>query len=477
MKKTKLFVLLALLKQDEIPRFNLFVRKRLRKNSHADSLWQLIYKHYKARGDWEALHAESAKLYAKLYPKDKQIDKAKFNNLRSKLIQLLRSFLLQNWLEAHPVEEERVFLEALRERGAVRAYLRSAEQLRIRLDQEDQTLINRFWSFYLEHGLYFQRTGLGIYTQDNFDTLQQELQRLLFKLQVSYALEDTLRQDMMGHSQQHPSLAEVLNRYPELQASNAEEWEIYTAILGFEKQPHKQAWKHCMQLFLTRKRYLDKGEQSLLLTWLINAGYGLQLKQNESLRAELLDLYRRALETDILLNENSHLHPQHLLNAAVLASSEKDGPFLKELRDNYLQLLHKDEESNMEPLVSAFIAFINKSYKEVLHYLQYVRFSSLRYSLLSFELEVKCQMELLLIEEDEQLEETLKRFNAYLRRRKEELPRVIYRANRNFIRVCRDIQRRYVRGRLQEDIADYSTALKEPHLVARHWLKEKWAVV
>lgn len=475
MKKTKLFVLLCLLKSEEIPAFNTFVRKQLRKDSHPEKLWRLIYKSYKLKGDWDGLHTESSKLYQKLHPKDTRVDKAKFNNARSRLIQLLKNFLSQNWLENNPLEEERIFLEVLRERGAVKGYFRIAEQLRSQLsNQEDQSILNRFWSFYIEHGLYFQRTGLGIYTDDNFNALYQALQRLLFKLQVSYALEDTLRQNTRGDSQQHLSLREVLKRYPELHTSNAEEWEVYVSILSFEQQPDKANWERCMQLFLLHKRYLDKGEQSLLLTWLINAGYSLQLTQEENIRADLLQLYRCALREEMLLNENLHLHPQHLLNAAVLARSEQDRLLLQELRDSYLQLLHEDEENNIEALINAFIAFIDKSYEETLRNLQYVRFSNISYSLLSYELEIKCQIEFLLLDEEEQLEETLQRFSAYLRRRQEELPKQIYRANRNFIRACRDIQRRYVKGRLQEEVAAYSTVLEEPQLVARHWLQEKW---
>lgn len=476
MKKTKLFTLLSLLSAAEVVKFNLFLKKQLRKDSHGSRLWQLLYTKYRSSGNWEGFHQFSAVLFQKLFPEGKNSDKASFNNARSKLIQLLQDFLIQKWLQRNDIERERILLEILRKRGSIEEYLRRGELLRSRLkEQQESEIINRFWSFYIEHGLYFQRTGLGMYRDDNFDSLQVELQRLLFKLQVSYALEDRLRHEQLGVKRRYPSLEKVFQRYPELQSHNTKEWEVYAAILRFDQTPSKEHWRSCSNLMLEYRQRLDKGEQSVLLTWLINTGYRLQLEKGYNLRRDLLLLYRYALEENLFLSENLHLHPQHVLNAAVLARATKDVDFLRELQVKYLPLLQEEDRMNVEVLLEAFLAFVEQHYKKALRTLQYVRFSAVSYSLLASELEIRCQVELLLAYKEEQLEEALNRFESYLRRNEEQLPEAIYLANRNFVSACRAILREFLKPerRLQQ-AAEIPISFEQKQLVARQWLRSKW---
>jgi len=408
-----------------------------------------------------------AECWAAVFPKQPFEDQ-KMRLVMSYLNRSLEAFLQQQEMEGQAGQYEHLLLAAYRKRGLNRHFAKAQHQLQKRREktalQSPEYFLQGFW---LEREIYRQQSKAGRTKALNLQEQQDQLTRAFLGHQLRLGC----------HLLAHESVYKASYRIP-MEAA----WLALAQQAPYCDQPGIAVYLHCFlmlrepaedqhfiafreQLFAVTP-YFPKGELRDLYLLAINFCIRRINQTAEQFLQEALALYRKGLETELLLEEG-WLSRFTYNNVVGIALRLQAHDWVEQFLHEYRPLLKPEQRGAAFSLNAARLAFVRGRFRETLGHLQSADYRDFINNMVAKTLQLKVYYEL---GEYDLLESHLRNMRTFLRRKR----KMSYH-QQNYRNIVQLTQRlialppmdKAAQKRLRADL------LATEPLTERHWLLEK----
>lgn len=407
-------------------------------------------------------------LFAQIFGKEKYNIK-KMNNLMASLSSILQDFLLLQHMKKGAARHKGLF-EVYQERNLDKESMQQLRYLHNNFEQPDATDLRYYEQFKLYHDLYFHpETRLVTWKEgEEYKYLETALQNL--KLFYAHTRMHYLCEiNFLGTPTTEFELTPEEDKYFEelIDRHDAPLLEIHRLVYSIQREPDEEVYIRLKTTIFEYIRNYNTKDNNSLLTFLKNYQSNQLHSGNTKALDEMFDLYQFGIEKNLYLSERGNFHVVHFLNISILASELGETAWLEKFINTYEGELKAEEQANTVKLCQAYLHFAKQEYRNTIQLThQYTR-TDAPHALTCWTLEIRAYY--MAKEGDEDLENALRYFRAYLNR-KDDINEVIKTANRNFATL---IRRLYKAG--YEKKYSKKTLLKQleqqENIVCKRWLK------
>lgn len=468
MKKNKLIQLLQSCDETELIQMEHFLASPFHNQDEVlPRLFQLV-RHYHPHYNAPELRKEN--IFRQLYPNTPYNDKL-FRYLLSDLNKTLERFLAYRQLEKDPQQFDLILLESFSERGLEKAYRQMDRKLKKKGENHAPKSSDYFfhqWRSSEIREAHFQRQQVRRF-DPNLQLVTDDLDKYYFlhRLKLSCAMLDRqgifqdsyklgISQPWLDHLTSQKCFAEPIIR-------------IYYSI--FQALSHEQEESHFddLKTFLDQPpRALAREELRNIYLFAINYCARKIRKGQEKYVAAALDLYRRGIENNLLINEHG-LSPWAFTNVVKLALRLQRYEWIEGFISRYAPRLPETFRENALHYNLAELYYYTGRFDQSQEHLMEVAYSDLNYYLGARVLLAKIYYE---TGEEEALLSLLSSFTVFLKRNRQ-VSHNLKHTYLNFCRILFQIVRRSPR-RLQQLQAEIDTATL---LTDREWLLRMFALI
>ncbi|WP_353483478.1 hypothetical protein [Haliscomenobacter sp.] len=465
-------------------------RERLRQLVHSPffnqhkptmDLLELILKSI-AKGDGP-LNRE--KVYQKLFPKS-DFEEQKLHNVMSNLKKLFHRFLAIDYVEKQPLLEDLYTLEATFERNQFELMNNRAKLLEKHLSEQ------KFEDYFFHFAQYRLNNNLGYYGGHYVDRTKSEtMQSMLDHFDRSYLIEK-LRNccHLTANSMQvnthydfgllNPLLEYIQRTYIDVTAQK-KDWTIrlYWSILQTMREESNDAHYQELKKMLNESfEYFSPIGQQDLYGFASNYCIRRTMMGDEEYKRELFDLYKRGLETGVLLN-NGLITEFNYKNIATLGGNLREFDWTERFLQEYKALLPASKRENVYNYNLAYLFYNKKQYQQVLSSLLHVQFTDVMYYLNSNFLLLRTYYAL---KDTETLLSLIETFRIFVMRNKKMSP-VQRKEYTNFLRFAKKLVElkhhsgTYTRTALEEKLKALRSKIESTDsVINRSWLLDEAVV-
>jgi hypothetical protein len=479
MQDSKLVKYIAELNQRDRERLRQFVQSPFF-NQHKPTieLLDLVLKAV-AKGD-APLNRE--KVYQKIFPKS-SFDEQKLHNVMSNLKKLFHRFLAIDYIEKQAQLEDLYTLEAAFERNMFEFMNNRAKLLEKHL--EDQ----KYEDYFYHHVHYRMDHNLGYYGGNYVDrTKTDTLQAMLDHLDRSFLVEKLrncchLTANSMQVNTQYdfgllnPLLEYIQHHYIDHPNLNQDltirlYWTILQTMRDEGNPVHYQELRRMLDESFDQ---LSPEGQKDLYGFASNYCIRRSMMGDEEYKKELFRLYKRGLETNILLS-NGIITEYNYKNIATLGGNLQEFDWTEDFLQKYKTHLPPSKRDNVYNYNLAYLFYTKKQYKQVLSNLLHVQFTDVMYYLNSNFLLLRTYYAL---KDTEALLSLIETFRIFVMRNKKMSPNQ-RKEYTNFLRFAKKLVElkhqgvTYTRSALEEKLKVLRSKIETTDsVINRSWLLEE----
>lgn len=461
-------------------------RERLRQlvqspffNQHKPTidLLELILKSV-AKGD-APLNRE--KVYQKIFPKS-TFDEQKLHNVMSNLKKLFHRFLAIDYIEKQPLLEDLYTLEATFERNQFELMNNRAKLLEKHLADQ------KYEDYFFHHAHYRMDYNLGYYGGHYVDRTKTEtFQSMLDHLDRSFLIEK-LRNccHLTANSMQvnthydfgllTPLLKHVQTHYIDTPASD-QDWSIrlyWTILQTMQDEGNAAHYQELKRMLNESFDHFSPEAKQDLYGFASNYCIRRSMTGDEDYKRELFGLYKRGLETKLLLS-NGMITEYNYKNIATLGGNLREFDWTENFLQEYKMLLPVSKRDNVYNYNLAYLFYNKKQYKQVLSNLLHVQFTDVMYYLNSNFLMLRTYYAL---KDTEALLSLIETFRIFVMRNKKMSP-TQRKEYTNFLRFAKKLVElkhhgMYTRSVLEEKLKALRAKIETTDsVINRSWLLEE----
>lgn len=355
---------LSTLSKAELNFFSLYLKKTFSSGSLPIRLFNFLKKYYP---EFPELKVNYQNAFKALYP-DRTYKITTVQNTLSDLLIALRTFLTQQYLDAHPYEQHLLWLKVYQQRQLHRKVDLQLKKMNKSLDGSlHQDIWHYLKKMRLDHERYYYPGTKQYYQKNSLIQAQQHLDKFYIDAKLKY-------------------IAESYNRYNQLNEELSLNWLEY-AILSSDKQtpssfqtPFTLVVKLLRDqeesIFYELKNWLNTYGQILvsrdgfiLLTYMLNYT-SRQIRLGHKIFVnEAFSMYQFGIDHGFLL-VNDWLSPTHYLNAVELAGKLNRYDWAEKFILQYSIYLPAEQCDYYINYARARLAFKMKNFKDCFHWLE-----------------------------------------------------------------------------------------------------------
>ena len=300
------------------------------------------------------LSIASKKIYAKTLSSAK--DRKNVLNTLSDLYQYCKEFLLWKTLKKSEEEKELLWLHILKRRQLHHDFLLASKSLAKKFNAKTtRDAWDYLKQFIIYHYLFFNPQSYKHKPNvKSFEESAYFLDLFYVSFKLKYGTERVNRQQMFQEDYKIHLFPEVLNLTKYFQ-SNAF---IHIQKMSYDLvvQKNKSLFQTLKDIFISSSSPLTKTERIILLGYLLNFIASEIRDGKHEYYTEAMELYRRAIDTKLLL-ENNAISPGSFNNIISVACWEEEYEWAKNFIKNYSGYLEEDIRFPITILAQAIIEF------------------------------------------------------------------------------------------------------------------------
>ena len=422
------------------------------------------------------------KAYQKLFPKS-PFDEQKLHNVMSNLKKLFHRFLAIDYIEKQPLQEDLYTLEAAFDRNQFELMSNRAKLLEKHLAEQ------QFEDYFFHYAQYRVAHNLGYYGGHYVDRTKSEtLQAMLDHFDRSFLIEK-LRNccHLTANSMQvnthydfgllTPLLGYIQTHYIDV-VERDKDWSIrlyWTILQTMRDEGNAQHYQELKKMLNESFDKFSPEAQKDLYGFASNYCIRRSMMGDEEYKRELFDLYKRGLETGLLLN-NGIITEFNYKNIATLGGNLREFDWTERFLQEYKAMLPPSKRENVYNYNLAYLFYNKKQYKQVLSSLLHVQFTDVMYYLNSNFLMLRTYYAL---KDTEALLSLIETFRIFVMRNKKMSP-TQRKEYTNFLRFAKKLVElkhhggTYTRSALEEKLKALRAKIEATDsVINRSWLLEE----
>ncbi len=246
--------------------------------------------------------------------------------------------------------------------------------------------------------------------------------------------------------------------------------EIYKLLYRIQISPDKEGYIDLREKVFAYLRQQNPKHRDSLLTSLTNYQAERTKEGDMNALSEILNIYKFGFEEDIYITDTGCIESGHFVNVSILAAELGEIDWLTQFIENQQSKLQKDVRKNTINLCMAYLNFAKGKYDKAISLAIQVKRQFPNQTLSCWTLEIRAHYKTQ--NSHDYLEEILRNFTAYLRRHDKLIPDYIMAANRNFIKIIRQLaQAAYNDNYTKERLATKLEAME--NIVCKYWLTQE----
>ncbi len=357
-----------------------------------------------------------------LYPNENYQDE-KFRKHCSQLMDLIEAWLAQEVYESNPLHKAKYLLEAVHERQLEKLYSGATSSAMLNIQKQIHKPAAYYYYIYEIESLLYKlekiedkRIGKKNIEKINLESIVTNLDYFYIAEKLKYYCTLLSWSKITTIEDKSLFIEDIIHIANQIEFSQIPPISIYLKIYFTYTQPNEEQHYYDLKDLISKFIHLFPSEESKnIMDSAIN--YSIQKINKKELKfiSELFELYKSALENEILLvnNEISQWTFKNIVsNALMLKEYEWTEDFIK----NYSSSLNIKVRENAVRFNLANLYFSKGDYKEVLKQLQKVQYDEVFYNINSKSFMIRAYYEL---DEINVLTSFLESFNTYLIRNKD----------------------------------------------------------
>ena len=460
MKNSKLVKLLSVLSTSEMDGFGAYLKAFHGGEGAPVSLYEYLRPFHPA---FPAKELEKGRIEKKLGLPHTNGHK-RVSNEASKLYAWLLDFLAWEKFrsEENKFEYFRMLLQSLREKKQEQAFFSVAQKASDWLDEAPASACKPLQYMQLGHSKYYYTPTKKWETrQEGIEEVATQLHHFCYTANLKYVCElrsraralqekesiaEKYRLKDLAHSEQHLVLAR-----------------LYSLCEKMLEHDTDENYQNFYDAFLSNEGLLDKEDEHVLLTYLINAIARRLPRDQEQWGRPAFMLYQHGLDKGVLITDG-YLSDITFHNIIQLASGVQELQWAEWFVGVYADFLVAEGRDSTLKLARARIAFEQGDFSKPLELLRELEFKDYSFTLQAKVLQARCFYEL---GERELLDAFMKSFDLSLLRNKVVNKKGALNAYRNFLKVLKKLADGHSRRKIEAALEKYD------HLVCKSWLKCK----
>ena len=456
MQQSKLCLLLTSLSPRQFKNLYKAVQSPLLStNPHLVKLYTHLRKYYP---DFQQPALQKQKVLNKLFPAHPYSD-SKMRNLMREMTAVVKTFLLHEFLAAHPFEKAKLMAQLYTQHGLHPYGKKTITQLEA---EEQQNPI--------KDRRHFERAlALSQLTLTNSTQLKERLgllERARLQLDAVYAM---TKAELDAEYLRYENVAQnILPRHPVTDWTTDPAYQLYQQIAELQKSGQMEHYHTIKAAFAASLDAIHPQNQRDILAHLIN--FIIQkMKEDDALYNPIvLALYKLGIDTEILLLDGV-ISDHAFLNIVICAAKEKEFDWAQSFIDQHQQYLAPTARMDILTLSQAYLLFHQGAFQNAIAIIREHSFSNPYQHISARVHALRCYYEL--FESDSNYYDLLiakvQAFEKFIRRNKYVLPQK-QKAYLNFIQVLQKL------ATSQRTPADLHLQLSRfSHITSRSWLLEK----
>ncbi len=370
-KKSRLIQLICTLSKLEMKRLGRFLQSPyVNTNSDIILLFELIKKYYP---DFSVTKFNEEKIHQRIYGKI-PFRKEKIQDLFSKLLRMVESYLLDAYLEKHQQQREVLLTAALGERHYV-YHQQKMNKLTttLKAKKEWRTETDYYQLFQLSHNAWYHSKtekltadhSLLVASQDYLDNAY-----LLRKLEFMASLSGRAK---FLNTQSETLLAALKGNFMESTLPLKNEYELLFKKVIQLHESENLANYHAFKVHLL-KIYpkLTRDYQKNFLLHLINFAINFSLQDEAIPIEEIFELYKIGVSEQIFLN-NGQIRDTEFTNICITGFKLGYVEWVTAFIESHQQYLQESERIYLLPFVKAYHKLFTKDFEEVIKLLRNIK--------------------------------------------------------------------------------------------------------
>ncbi len=377
MQKSKLIRLLKSLTKEEIFDFEQYLASPFFNNSvQILNLYRCFLAVYP---DWEHSNLDKSVLFSRLFPKKNPKTSSALRELSSKLLQLLKNFLVFREFQANPHHQNLLLAKSLNKRKQADLFKQACSQAQDQLHkQSGKGITSTYYQFLLEEERFSFEVANNIKKgqmnlQELIDRFEQH--SLLKRLQIyCLILNRHYLQSQDYDSQKLNELLVILEKKSSYQNPVIG---IYYHTLKMLQGENEHFFK-LKTLFDTHGNLLETRELRIQMTIAINYCNHAIAKGEQAFVSERVELYFYMLQHN-LLHKGKYLPVMHIKNLCVLALKADQMNIAQQIVEDYKHQVAPKYVDDVYNFNKGIIEFYLCNYREAIYWLSQVQYINVFY--------------------------------------------------------------------------------------------------
>ncbi len=462
----------------ELTSFSLFVQSPyFNKKENLSKFLNFLLK-YHPQFDHKKFTAECA--FKHIFSKNIAFNKSKINALKSELNKLLHQFLTIEQIDKEPNTKQFLFLRALNQKRLDKKFISECKESINNISERKEYSNLMYWKYAFEKQDYMFSVNRKGRLTDNVKLLSvaDNLDQYYFveKLRLACSFLNRQYTDKSDARSTFPLLSNIIAQLTPTSQSHLVNFYIFLFQLLKNENKTEQEQIHFQGLINYLHKFgelIDKHELRQIFTVVLNYCSRNSRKGNLSYYQKMFDWYKYLLEKEVLFDENNYFAPhQHYRNIVVTGLLLNKLKWTENFIENYKIHLNKKIRTQIINYCLAELNFYKKNYKVSIKYLN--KFNSGSKDNIQF-IEHKRLLSKVYFETDdyEVLKSTLKAFDEYLRRKKQDLAPNFLESNKGFIKMLKEIIRLKTDPNRTHCVKKLSDSFEKTPLISdRKWINK-----
>ena len=371
LKKSRLIQLISTLSILEIKRLGRFLKSpHFNSNKDIVRLFEVLKKHYP---HFSASKLDELYLYHKIYGKE-DYQKAKLQDLFSKMLRLVESYILDAYLDKQQGKREVLLTEALGER-LYKFNLQKTNKLIDALSKKGnwRTADDFYQMYQLSHNLWYHPATEKLTNDHSLLSASQDYldhAYLLEKLAYIAALSsratflnthaDTFLDDLKIKHLDNPAIA------------NNEYKLLFLKVIQMHESKNLESYKNFKTHLFKVENKLTLDHRKNFLLHLINFGINFRLAGEGISTKEIFELYQIGVQEQFFI-KNDHLRDIEFTNICIFGFRLGQDEWVNNFINHHQCYLLELERTYLLPFVEAYQKLFNKEFESVIDLLKDVQ--------------------------------------------------------------------------------------------------------
>lgn len=471
MKTPQLVILFRSLDNMEVKKFGQFLKSPYY-NTTPKML--ALYKYLKkTHPECPFEQTDKEQLFGQLFKREVYNIK-KMNNLTAALSSILQDFLLLQQNKSGTFERDFNLFKIYSSKRLNNLSEKKLFKLQKTLNARDEHSIPHYYhQLTLNHELYFHPNTL----KANVKQAESYLDKVFHNLDSFYA---HVRLRLLCERNFRSKVVATTTKYKIDEISKLEQFisfksspllKIYGLLYRIQSSPDKALYIDLREKvfgYIRQHNFIYR--RDTLLTFLTNYQADRTKEGDVDALVEIFNVYKFGFKENIYINSVGRIEIGHFVNTSILATELGEADWLEIFIKNQQSKLRADVRENIVNLCTAYLSFAKGEYDKTISLASQVKRQFPNLALSCWTLEVRAHYKMR--NSHDYLEEILRNFTAYLRRHDKLIPTDTIVANRNFIKIIRQLaQAAYNDNYTKEWLTSKLESMK--NIVCKYWLTQE----